>query len=121
MALSEAAQDYGRAMCVPSDRQSLPLAQLTPQEQACVTGVGGRWEERVDEAFGIPYPGASVGYAVQNDAGGQIGTLRMDDQGNVLLCAQGKSCAVVGQGAAAAAAVEQALSLLGLTVGEQPT
>lgn len=120
MALSEAAQAYGLAMCVPADRQSLPLSQLTADEQACVTGVGGRWEERVDAAFGIPYPGESMGYRVQNQAGGEVGTLRMDDQGNVLLCAQGRSCAVVGQGAGAAAAVEQALSLLGLRVGEEP-
>lgn len=118
--LSSAAINYGEAMCIDPKRQSLPFSSLTPEEQACVRGVGGRWEIRTDEAFGVAPPGVSLGFSVENQGGGRIGTLRMDDGQNVLLCVEGRSCAIVGKGPEQALAVEQALGLLGLRVGETP-
>jgi hypothetical protein len=44
----------------------------------------------------------------------------MDAEQNVLLCIPERSCAVVGQGVAAAIAAEQVLALMGLQVGEAP-
>lgn len=118
--LSSAGRAYGSAMCLSADRQGLPLASLTTDEQACVRAVGTGWETRTDEAFGVAPPGESLGFAVENQGGGRIGTLRMDADRNVLLCVEGRSCAVVGVGPEQAAVVEQALGLLGLRVGESP-
>lgn len=118
--LSEAGIDYGKAFCLSPDRAALPLTQLTADEQACVRRVGTDFERRVQAKLGF-VPGDGVGYGVSGPAGGRIATLGMDAKGNVTLCLPRQRCVLVGQGPAAAAAAEETLALMGLSVGTQAT
>jgi hypothetical protein len=121
MELSQAGLDYGRAFCLAPDRQALPLTALTPDEQACVTRTGMGFETRVQERLGLT-PTDGVAYPVEVPAtGAALARLGMDAAGVVTLCLPDQRCVVVGQGPAAAAAAEETLTLLGLTVGATPT
>jgi len=113
--VSTAALDYGRAFCLPPEREWLPLDQLSTDEAACVLRVGRSFEERVDQALGGAAPEA--GYDVRTGSGRTVARLSMDNAGNVLLCIPERACAVVGQGVQAAVAAEQTLGLMGLSVG----
>jgi len=118
MEVSEAARNYGRAMCLDPSREGLPLEDLTPDEQACVLRVGRAFERRVDEALGATPPEGAASLPVQTPGGRQVARLSLDGEGNVLLCLPDRSCAVVGRGIDAAVAAEQTLGLMGLTVAE---
>jgi len=118
--LSEAGLHYGEAWCVPEEKQGLPLAALTPDEQACVLRVGMAFQRRVDEALGAVPPGEGPAFRVSGPAGHTVALLRMDGAGNVLLCIPERTCAVVGQGVEAAVAAENTLGLLGLSVASAP-
>jgi hypothetical protein len=65
-------------------------------------------------------PQDGVGYDVMTRNGGRVATLGMDIQGNVTLCLPETRCVVVGRGPEAAAAVEETLALMGLSVGNAP-
>jgi hypothetical protein len=119
--LTQAGEDFGRAFCLSPDRSSIPLSELTPDEQACVTRVGLDFERRVQERMGYTPQGGGIGYPVQTKGGGRIATLGMDASGNVTLCLPGERCVIVGNGAPAAAAAEETLTLLGFQVGNMPT
>jgi hypothetical protein len=118
--LSDAGLHFGEAFCVPEEKQGLPLAALTPDEQACALRVGLNFQRRVDEALGAVPPGEGPAFEVSGPAGHTVARLTMDGAGNVLLCVPDRSCAVVGQGVEAAVAAENTLGLLGLTVASSP-
>jgi hypothetical protein len=118
--VSEAGIDFGRSMCLPPEREWLPLEQLTPDEAACALRVGRSFEERVDRALGAEAPADGPTFPVQTPSGKTVARLSMDRDGNVLLCIPDRSCAVVGEGVTAAVAAEQTLALMGLQVGSEP-
>lgn len=117
--LSQAGEDFGRAFCLAPDRQAVPLPDLTPTEQACVTRTGLGWQERVAERLGgLAPPTDGIAFPVMAPTGRPVAHLSMAADGTVTLCLPQGGCAVVGQGPAAAQAAEETLTLLGLRVGD---
>lgn len=50
--LGQAELNYGRAMCLPADREFLPMDQLTPEERDCVTRIAAGFEDAIQAHFG---------------------------------------------------------------------
>lgn len=123
--LSMAGDDYGRAFCLPKDREQVPFGQLSPAEQQCVSGVGGKFQADVDRKLGM-------GQGTPNDPpliqrvqatgpnGAQVATLTFAD-GAVTLCihkdAAAKTCDLVGYGMDGFFAAQDTLAALGFRVG----
>lgn len=123
MELSKFGQDYGAAVCLAPDRAGLPLDQLTPAEQACVTRVGLGVEARVEARFGVDAgtsaPPPLRRYAVTGPAGQPLGTLTFAG-GAVNWCVprEAPNCGPVGYGHDGLHAALRMLDLLGFDATE---
>jgi|GEM_PF-2418414 hypothetical protein len=104
--LSAAGEHFGRAFCTAASEAGVPFAQLPPDEQACITTVGRRWEADIDQKMGVgaPPPAPEVYRATLQGTNGPVGTLTYAD-GTVTLCwnpppsgTAGPRCQVLGSG-----------------------
>jgi hypothetical protein len=112
--LTKAAEDFGRAFCVPADKAGVPLDLLPPEEAACVRQVGMGWESRVQERLGAGQsdpPTPDMFLRVQK-GGQEVGQLTLVN-GLVTLCLPAASCEALGHGVDALAAAESTLNHLG--------
>jgi len=120
--LSRAAEDFGRAFCVPETASAIPFDQLPPDQQQCVVRVGETWARKVEQRLGgEPAVPAVRRATVTGPRGTAVGTLTFAD-GAVTLCltpqSGQRSCQVVGFGHDAYEAASQTLGAMGLAVHE---
>jgi len=118
--LSRAAEDYGRAFCVPETGSAVPFDQLPPDQQQCVVRVGETWARKVEQRLGGEPAVPAVQRAhITGPQGTAVGTLTFAD-GTVTLCLVPQSgqraCRVVGFGHDAYEAAAATLASLGLDV-----
>ena len=123
--LSEAAEDYGRAFCVPPNQKNAPWDQLTPNEQSCIIQVGNRWDEDVIRKLAGSDPIVAVPEVhrvhIKGPTGKDIGTVTFAD-GVVTACwgPEGtdgaRSCRVLGYGKDAYEAAKHTLGMTGFQV-----
>lgn len=113
--LSKWGQDYGAALCLAPDRESLPFDQLTPSEQQCVETVGLKAETKLDEHFGLPTPPEVARYRLRGTHGEDLGRLTYAD-GTLNLCvpkATVPQCHTLGYGQDGLHATLNTLHMLG--------
>lgn len=123
--MTEAADDYGRAFCLPEGQKNVPWDQLSPQQQACVTQVGNHWDEDVLRKMeGQPLVAVPEVHRahIKGPNGTDVGTVTFAD-GVVTACWGGgpdhpRSCRVVGYGRDAYDAAKKTLGMTGLQVTE---
>ena len=122
--LSEAAEDYGRAFCVPEASAGTPLAQLPPDIQTCVQRVGQTFQTDVDQKMGLTGTAATDPplirrFQVMGPQGVTVGSLTFAD-GSVTFCRQAnptaRHCQLVGYGLDGLYAAHDVLEALGFQV-----